>query len=100
MCDLLLELTGVKHKVTSAYHPQTERMNQTLKGSLIQVVNNRQDDWDQHLDKILFSYQYVFVGELLLDYTQLLRKREKKKKKKKNTHTQNIFSPCPLNAET
>ena len=70
MCDLLLELTGVEHRVTNAYHPQTngltERMNQTLKGSLIQVFNNRQDDWDQHVNKIMFSYRYVFVWEFLL----------------------------------
>ena len=64
---VLLQVYDLEHRVTSAYHPQTngltEQMNQTLKGSLIQVVNNRQD---QHLDKILFSYRYVFIGELLL----------------------------------
>ena len=55
----LLKLTGTEHRVASAYHPQTngltERFNQTLKGSLIQVVNEKQNDWDE---KIMFSYRY------------------------------------------
>ena len=41
----LLKLTGTEHRVASAYHLQTngltERFNQTLKGSLIQVVNEK-----------------------------------------------------------
>ena len=58
----LLKLTGTEHRVASAYHPQTngltERFNQTLKGSLIQVVNEKQNDWDDHIEKIMFSYRY------------------------------------------
>jgi len=54
VCDHLLKLTGVDHRVTSAYHPQTngltERFNQTLKDALIQVVNEKQNGWDQDLD--------------------------------------------------
>ena len=61
----MLQLTGVEHRVASAYHPQTngltERFNQTLKDALIQVVNERQNDWDQHLDKIMFSYRYEAI---------------------------------------
>ena len=57
----LLKLTGTEHRVASAYHPQTngltERFNQTLKGSLIQVVNEKQNDWDDHIEKIMFSYR-------------------------------------------
>ncbi len=56
------ERTEVDHHwVTSAYHPQTngltERFNQTLKSALIQVVNRQQNDWDLHLEKILFGYR-------------------------------------------
>ena len=36
----------------------TERFNQTLKGSLIQVVNEKQNAWDDHIEKIMFSYRY------------------------------------------
>ena len=54
--DVLLELTGVEHRVTSAYHPQTngltERFNQTLKDALIQVVNEQQNDWDLQLPSL------------------------------------------------
>ena len=58
----LLKLTGTEHRVAGAYHPQTngltKRFNQTLKGSLIQVVNEKQNDWDDHIEKIMFSYRY------------------------------------------
>ena len=46
----LLGLTGIEHRVTSAYHPQTngltERFNQTLQTALLKVVNDKQTDWD------------------------------------------------------
>ena len=57
----LEELTGFQHRVTSAYHPQSngldERMNQTLKAALQKLVNENQDDWDQLLDNVLFAYR-------------------------------------------
>ena len=47
--------------MTSAYHPQSngldERFNQTLKSQLQKLVNDRQDDWDDLLDNILFAYR-------------------------------------------
>ena len=46
----LFHLTGIKHKVTSAYHPQcnglVERYNQTLQRSLLKLVSGKQNDWD------------------------------------------------------
>ena len=57
----LLQLTGTEHCVTSAYHPQsnglTERFNQTLQTALTKVVNETQDDWDEHLSSVLFAYR-------------------------------------------
>ena len=57
----LEELTGFRHRVTAAYHPQSngldERMNQTLKAALQKLVNENQDDWDQLLDNVLFAYR-------------------------------------------
>lgn len=45
----------------SAYHPQSngldERSNQTLKAQLQKLDNDRQDDWDELLPSILFSYR-------------------------------------------
>ena len=61
LVDSLEELTGFKQKITSAYHPQSngldERFNQTLKAQLQKLVNNHQDDWDDLLDNILFAYR-------------------------------------------
>ena len=43
--DRLEALTGFKQRVTSAYHPQSngldERLNQTLKASLQKLVNDQ-----------------------------------------------------------
>ena len=54
-------LTGTAHRVTSAYHPQsnglTERFNQTLQQALVKVVNQDQTDWDEYLPAILFAYR-------------------------------------------
>ena len=59
--DALEELTGFKHRMTSAYHPQPngldERFNQILISQLQKLVNNCQDDWDDLLDNILFAYR-------------------------------------------
>ena len=57
----LFQLTGAEHRVTSAYHPQsnglTERFNQTLQVTLMKLVNDEPNDWDEHLPAILFSYR-------------------------------------------
>ena len=57
----LEQLTGFKQKVTSAYHPQSngldERLNQTLKAALQKLVNESQDDWDHLIDNVLFAYR-------------------------------------------
>ena len=57
----LFSLTGTEHRVTSAYHPQsnglTEWFNQTLQTTLTKLVNKAQNDWDDHLPAVLFSYR-------------------------------------------
>ena len=57
----LFELAGVKHRISSAYHPQTngldEKANQTISRTLLKYVNDEQDDWDEYLDSILFAYR-------------------------------------------
>lgn len=57
----LFSMTKTKHRISSAYHPQTnglvERFNQTLQRSLVKFVNDNQNDWDEKLDSILFAYR-------------------------------------------
>ena len=57
----LFRLTRTDHRIASPYHPQTngldERMNQTIKGSLVKYVNENQNDWDVHVPSVLFAYR-------------------------------------------
>lgn len=57
----LFALTGMEHRVTSAYHPQTNgltaRFNQTLQTALIKLVSENQTDWEDHLSAVLFAYR-------------------------------------------
>ena len=50
---------SIRHSVTSAYHPQTngldERTNQTLKVRLAKLANEYQNDWDNFFDDVAFS---------------------------------------------
>ncbi len=59
--DELCRLTGVESRLTSAYHPQSngldERFNQTLQRQLLKYIDDKQDDWDLYLHAILFSYR-------------------------------------------
>lgn len=54
------KITGVKHNITSAYHPQSnglvQRMNRTLKGILIKRLGE-DGDWVKDLQPVLFSYR-------------------------------------------
>lgn len=54
-------MTKTEHRISSAYHPQTngmvERFNQTLQRSLVKFVNDNQNDWDEKIDGVLFAYR-------------------------------------------
>ena len=58
--DKLLDLFQSEHRITSAYHPQTNgqraRDNRTLKDALSKVSNEKGDDWDEYIQGILFAY--------------------------------------------
>jgi hypothetical protein len=56
----LLALLGVKPLLTTAHHSrgngQVERINQVVETALRHYINTRQDDWDQWLPVIQYSY--------------------------------------------
>jgi len=58
--ESLCKLLGIKRKMSTAYHPQTdgqtERTNQVLEGYLRNFVNYDQDDWYQLLPLAEFAY--------------------------------------------
>ncbi len=51
---------GIKHKMSTAYHPQTdgqsEQMNQTVETYLRHYVNAKQNNWVQLLPIAQFTY--------------------------------------------
>ncbi len=57
----IYKLLRTKKIRTSAYHPQTdglaEKFNHTLASMLTHYVNEHQDDWDEHLNYVLFAYR-------------------------------------------
>lgn len=50
----LTGLMGIDHRLTTAYHPQAngldERFNQTIQSMLVKFCDTRKDVWDEHLD--------------------------------------------------
>lgn len=56
----LFEITGVEQRISSAYHPQTngldERTNQILVKSLVKLSSS-QRDWDLNIDTALYAYR-------------------------------------------
>jgi hypothetical protein len=59
VCELLHTLFNVRQRITSAYHPQSngldERTNQTIKKCLEKLTGDNEDNWDDLLDPVLFS---------------------------------------------
>ena len=56
----LTELLQTEHRITSAYHPQSngqrEKDNRTLKDALCKQVNDEGDNWDKFIPGVLFAY--------------------------------------------
>jgi transposase InsO family protein len=57
----LIEKTNAVHRISTAYHPQTnglvERFNQTIQQMILKICNEDQNDWDIFLPELLFSYR-------------------------------------------
>ncbi len=56
----MYDRTDVEHRISSAYHPQTngldERTNQTLVRTLKKLTTTGKD-WDQYIDAALYAYR-------------------------------------------
>lgn len=54
------KLFGIKRRLTSAYHPQsngqTERFNRTIAASLTNYVDRSQRDWSDYIAALVFAY--------------------------------------------
>ena len=54
----LCERTGIEHRISSPYHPQTnelvEQFKQTLMNGLKKVTDKQSDDWDDKIDSVLY----------------------------------------------
>ncbi len=61
MLDSLCNELGVKHQLSTAYHPQTnglvERFNRTLCEAIAKYANENKDDWDDYITSVLFAYR-------------------------------------------
>jgi Integrase zinc binding domain/Integrase core domain len=61
MLNSLCDSFGVKHRLSTAYHPQTnglvERFNRTLCEALAKFANDNKDDWDLFVSSVLFAYR-------------------------------------------
>ena len=61
--DSLMECLGVKHKLSTAFHPQTdgqtERLNQVLEQYLRCYINDRQDNWVEWLPLAMIAYNHA-----------------------------------------
>ena len=59
--DVLTTKFKIDHRISSAYHPQTngqrERDNRTLKDTLTKYLDDTSDNWDELLPAALFSYR-------------------------------------------
>ena len=59
-----MSLLGVNHRLSTAYHPQTdgktERLNQTLEQYLRCFLNYKQDNWVEWLPTAILAYNGAF----------------------------------------
>ena len=66
--EQILKKYGVNHKISTAYHPQTngqvEVSNREIKQILEKVVNTSRKDWSLRLGDALWAYRIAFKTPL------------------------------------
>ena len=80
LVDSLCQLMQIRHRLSSAYHPQTngltERFNKTLCTTLAKYVSDYGDTWDNFLNAALFAYRTVQNHTTKYTPFKLLYRRE------------------------
>ena len=60
----LMRSMGIDHRLTTAYHPQAngldERFNQTLKNAIAKYSQDCRDKWDAKLGELVYAYNTSF----------------------------------------
>ena len=60
----LMRSMGINHRLTTAYHPQAngldERFNQTLKNAIAKYSQESKDEWDVKLGELVYAYNTSF----------------------------------------
>ena len=75
----LYDRTGVEHRISSPYHPQTdERTYQTLVQSLRKLIS-MEKDWDQYIDAALYAYRISVQNSTRFSPFMLLYNRHPRK---------------------
>ncbi|XP_058767631.1 uncharacterized protein LOC131641343 [Vicia villosa] len=74
--EKVLEKYGVKHKVATPYHPQTngqgEVLNREIKRILEKTVSSSRKDWSQKLDGALWAYCTAYKAPIGLTPFQMV----------------------------
>ena len=72
--EILFRVTGTEHRVSTAQtNGLVERYNQTLQRSLIKFTNDKQDNWDDLIDSVLFAYRYGILPQVIIINCVFLR---------------------------
>jgi transposase InsO family protein len=82
LIDSLCEVMGSKHKLSTAYHPQTngltERFNKTLCETIAKYILQYDREWDQFVQSALFAYRTKIQSSTKFDPFFLMYGRKAK----------------------